>query len=467
MSKITKTPDDEVKSGINRRNFLKTTAGVTGGLLIGSQFGHFGSLAYAADYPPMGNYPLKGNEAVFGFVIDQTGAYADEGADQFRALKLAVKHINEGGGILNTMKPIKLKGNGILGKKVTYVTGDGQTSPDAARAVGRRMIERDGVITFTGGSSSSVAIAQQDLAQEKGVIFMDALTHSNDTTGKDRRRFGFRMFFDAYMTGKAIAPILAKEYGKDRKVFHLTADYNWGHSQLESMKQFTEEQGWTTVKNIMTPLSTTDYSQYLTAVLNSDADVLVLNHYGQDAVYSLTQAVRFGLKNRKVNGKKMTIVVPLLSQLVAEGAGPENMEGVYGTTEFNYKLKTPGAQAFTKAYIDEYDQPPGQAGHTAYAQMILYADAVERAGTFYPPEVIKALEGFEFDGAGYGPTLYKACNHQGYHRLLVVRGSEPSKMDDKYDVFEIVAEVPREEVEYSCDLFPGDLGPAKPSKAKA
>src|SRR5699024_8625067 len=188
-------------------------------------------------------------------------------------------------------------------------------------------IARDDVSTCTGGSTSAVAIAQQYLAQEKGVIFMCALTHSNDTTGKDRRRYGFRMFFDAYMTGKALAPVLAENYGKDRKAFHLTADYTWGHSQYQSMKQFTEEQGWTTERNIMTPLSTTDYSQCLTAVLNSDADVLILNHYGQDAVYSLTQAVRFGLKKREVNGKEKKIIVTMLSQVVANSAGADNMEG--------------------------------------------------------------------------------------------------------------------------------------------
>src|SRR5699024_7254699 len=144
--------------------------------------------------------------------------------------------------------------------------------------------------------------------------------------------------------------------------------------------------------------------------------------------------VRFGLKKRKVNGKQMQIVVPLLSQLVAEGAGADNMEGVYGTVEFNYKLTTPGAQAYTKAYMDEYGQAPGQAGHTAYTQMILFADACERAGTFYPPEVIKALEGFEFDGAGYGPTLYRACDHQGFHRILTVRGKGASEMESEFDV---------------------------------
>src|SRR5699024_2080578 len=129
----------------------------------------------------------------------------------------------------------------------------------------------------------------------------------------------FRHFFNTYMTGKALGPVLAKSYGKDRKAFHLTADYTWGHSQYKSMKKFTEEQGWTTADNIFTPLGNKDYSQYLTAFINSDADVLVLNHYGHDAVNSLSQAARFGIRQREKNGKKIEIVVPLLSRLIASG----------------------------------------------------------------------------------------------------------------------------------------------------
>src|SRR3546814_16231436 len=101
---------------------------------------------------------------------------------------LAVKHINgEGdGGMLNTMKPLSLKGNGILGKKVTYVTGDTQTKSDAARASARRMIEKDGVILFTGGSSSSVAVACQSCGQEQGIDIMCGRHHTTDTTGKTK-----------------------------------------------------------------------------------------------------------------------------------------------------------------------------------------------------------------------------------------------------------------------------------------
>ena len=47
----------------------------------------------------------------------------------------------------------------VFGQKVEYVTGDTQTKPDAARASARSMIEKDGAIMITGGSSSGVAVA--------------------------------------------------------------------------------------------------------------------------------------------------------------------------------------------------------------------------------------------------------------------------------------------------------------------
>jgi len=196
------------------------------------------------------NDPGDSKTVTIGLTLPLTGAYADEGKDELRAYELAVKHINgEGdGGMLKTMKPLALKGNGILGKKLTFVQGDTQTKADVARGVARRMMEKDGAIMCSGGSSSAEAIAMQSLAQEMGVIFMNCLTHSNDTTGKDKRRYGFRHFFNAYMSGKALGPVLGKEYGKERVAYHLTADYTWGWTQEESMKNSTEALGWKTAK---------------------------------------------------------------------------------------------------------------------------------------------------------------------------------------------------------------------------
>jgi ABC-type branched-subunit amino acid transport system substrate-binding protein len=437
-----------------RRDVLKASAAsaaITGAPLF------FSRHAYGADYL---NNPGSAGTVTLGFNVPQSGAYADEGADELRAYKLAVKHLNgEGdGGMMNTLQPSALKGNGILGKKVVYVTGDTQTKSDAARASAKRMIEKDGVVMVTGGSSSGVAVAVQGLCQDAGIIFMAGLTHSNDTTGKDRKANGFRHFFNAYMSGAALGPVLEKAYGNDRSTYHLTADYTWGWTQEESIVASTESIGWNTVQKVMTPVGAGDFSQYITPVLNSGADTLILNHYGKDMINSLTQAIQFGLKDKQVNGKEFQIVVPLYSRLMAQGAG-DAVKGIYGSTNWHWSLSDPGSQAFVRSFGQEYGFPPSQAAHTCYVQALLYADACERAGTFEPCQVVTALEGFKFDGMGNGPTEYRAGDHQCFKDVLVVRGKEnPSS---QFDLLEVVEVTPRAQVEYPVDhpMFAGgDLG---------
>lgn len=446
----------ESNSKFTRRGVLKTGA-IGGAALAAPTF--FVRGAHAADFC---NMPT-GSSVTLGFNVPQTGAYADEGADELRAYKLAVEHLNgEGdGGLLNTMQPKSLKGNGILGKKVEYVTGDTQTKSDAARASAKRMIEKDKAIMITGGSSSGVAIAVQSLCHDVGVIFMAGLTHSNDTTGKDKRAYGFRHFFNTDMSGAALGPVLEKSMGKDRVAYHLTADYTWGWSQEGSIRETTEKLGWKTQAAVRTPLGAGDFSQYITPVLNSGADVLVLNHYGKDMVNSLTQAVQFGLRDKQVNGKNFEVIVPLYSRLMAQGAG-KNIAGIYGTTNWNWSLQDEGSKQFVKSFGAKYGFPPSQAAHTCYVQTLLYADAVERAGTFSPPEVIKALEGHKFDGMGNGPTEYRAADHQCFKKVLVVKGNENPK--SKFDLLQVVQEVPVEQITYPAEKLGGDLGSSAAKK---
>ena len=352
-----------LNKGVSRRSTLKGASLLAGSAIAAPMV--FSKGAWAQEFL---NDPGDSPTVTLGFNVPQTGAYADEGADELRAYELAVKHINgEGdGGMLSTMSPNVLTGNGLLGKRVEFVTGDTQTSADEARSSARRMIERDGVVMFSGGSSSSVAIAQQSLAQDMGVIFMCGLTHSNDTTGKDRRRYGFRHFFNAFQSGLALGPVLAEQIGTERRAYHLTADYTWGWTQEESIVNATEGLGWETVETVRTPLGAGDFSQYITPVLNSGADVLVLNHYGRDMVNSLTQAVQFGLRDRQANGHNFEVVVPLYSRLMAQGARAKNIAGILGTTNWHWSLQDPGSQAFVASFGQEYGFPPSQAAHTCY-----------------------------------------------------------------------------------------------------
>ena len=433
---------------LTRRGVLKTGAVAGAGVALPTIFT---SSAHAFTNEP------TGSTVTLGFNVPQTGPYAEEGLDELRAQELAVEHLNGmgDGGMLNTFSSKALSGNGILGKKVQFVTGDTATKSDVARASARSMIEKDGVTMINGGSSSGVAIAVQGLCQEAGIIFMAGLTHSNDTTGKDRKANGFRHFFNGYMSGAALAPVLKNAYGSDRRAYHLTADYTWGWTQQESIAASTEAMGWETVNNVLTPVGAGDFSSYIAPVLNSGADVLVLNHYGGDMVNSLTQAVQFGLRDKQVNGKNFEIVVPLYSELMAAGAG-ENIKGVYGSMNWNWQLPDEGTKAFVKSFGEKYGRPPSGSAHTCYVQTLLYADAVTRAGSFAPCAVAEALEGFEFDGMGNGPTLYRADDHQCFKDVLVMKGAD--NPTTPYDTLEVVEVTPVEQVTYAPNhpMFGGD-----------
>ena len=191
------------KSILTRRNVLQTGAAAGAGLALPT-------ILTAGSHSGYTNAPT-GSTVTLGFNVPQTGAYADEGADELRAYSwlLSTSTVKATAACCNTFSSKALEGNGILGKKVEFVTGDTQTKSDAARASAKSMIEKDGAVMITGGSSSGVAIAVQGLCQEAGVIFMAGLTHSNDTTGKDKKANGFRHFFNGYMSAAALAPVLA------------------------------------------------------------------------------------------------------------------------------------------------------------------------------------------------------------------------------------------------------------------
>jgi ABC-type branched-subunit amino acid transport system substrate-binding protein len=210
-------------------------------------------------------------------------------------------------------------------------------------------------------------------------------------------------------------------------------------------------------------------------VLNSGADVLVLNHYGGDMVNSLTNAVQFGLREKQANGKNFEIVVPLYSELMAKGAG-QNIKGIVGSQNWDWKLenergeKYVGTNAFVQSFGEKYGFPPSQAAHTCYAQTLLYADAVTRAGSFNPCAVVEALEGFEFDGLGNGPTLYRAEDHQCFKDVVVVRGAENPQ--DEFHLVDIVEVTPVETTRCSpaatsAAATPASDEPVTPGRASA
>ena len=62
---------------------------------------------------------------------------------------------------------------------------------------------------------------------------------------------------------------------------------------------------------------------------------------------------------------------------------------------------------FVEAFEKKYGYKPEWGAENAYMQFALWADMVEQAGTFYPPDVIKAYEKGETIPSLVGEVHYR------------------------------------------------------------
>ena len=420
-------------AGLSRRQFVQV--GLAGATAAGALFRGGSALAAGKSYPALGTFPagIHNNSVFVGGVMPLTGPYSSSGKDMQYGFELAVKHINEGSGVAEHMA--SLKGHkGLLGKKIETGVADSETKPNPAIQAATRFIHNNKAIMLTGAVSSAVAIALEKLGQRDKVIFMVGNSGSNDTTGKDCQRYGFRSQNSAYMAAKALVPVLAKQLGKGKKVAYLTPDYTYGHSVFDFMKEFASKEGWTVATNQLAPLGTTDFSSYLLNIANSGADVFVNIAFGADAVASTKQAQQFNIL------QKMKYVVPNISQFQAKELGAKIMGGTYGTQAWWWKEEDtfPLAKIFVTEFEKKYGYKPRWGASEAYVQMMVWADAVTRAGTFYPIEVIKSLEAGHKVDTIYGKVWYRAGDHQLVRPVPVVQGKTPAEMKGKEDYYKIV-----------------------------
>jgi len=387
---------------------------------------------------------------VIGLNVPLTGSYHLQGKDEVGAYKLAIEQINERGG--------------ILGKRLAYVIKDTKTSATTARENALTLIKDHGAAMITGGSSSAVAIAQSDVCQQYGRIFMAALTHSNATTGHMRNKAGyvvqkahrhtFRWYFNAWMTGRALGPFLVDRFGEGKEYYYITADYTWGHSLEESLRWISEMAGCDTIGAVRTPLGQKGFQKELLAAKKAKPDILVLVLFGQDLITALKQADQMGIK------KRTRIVVPLMELNMAHGVGHEVLSGVYATVNWYWGLRDrfPGTKAFVDSFRKRYGKAPGSSAAAAWVAVHQWASAVERAGTFDTGSVIKALEGHKFVLLK-DEEEWRSWDHQAISSVYIVTGKEKSGAVDEWDLLKIIDEKKGDQVMRSMEENPVILEP--------
>ena len=444
---------------LSRRRLLRQAV-ATGAGLGALSTGGAGRLAFmgralAADQPPIGIYPdcCSGSTVTIGATVPRTGAYAVQGEDELKGMELAVEHINEGHELIKKIAPKVTKG--VLGKQVKLVVADSGAKPNQAVQEQQTFINDNKIALMTGSTSSAVAVALNKFAEREKVLYVTGISGSNDTTGKDCVRYGFRQNFYGETAANAIGPILVKHFGKDRKAAFMTPDYTYGHTVTKSMNDYLTKNGnWTMVTNQVSPLGTQDFSQYLTNIANSGAEFLVNVNWGRDAVLSIQQAKQFGIL------PKMTLVIPYQIPFLAKEAGPELMAGVYAATDFWWTLEDqyPLAKMFVDAFNKKYGYRPEWGAENAYMQFAIWARMVSEAGTFYPPDVIKTYEKGETFPSMVGDVHFRAEDHQLVRPVVIVRGKAPKDMKNNEDYWEVLEVVPGAPLMQKPDAFGCHLG---------
>ena len=358
-----------------------------------------------------------------GLSYPETGPYAKQGLDQRRAADLAVEEINASGG--------------ILGKKVQLIYRDTKSNAKVARGNATELFDNEGVPMIFGGSSSAVAIATGEVALQKNRLFFGTLTYSTETTGEYGHRHIFRESYDAYAAGKVLSEYLKKNFA-GRKYFYITANYTWGWTTESVLRGFTNTKDTVAHPEVLTELGAKDFTEALKQAKESKAGVLVLSLFGRDMEIAVRQADEMGLK------KQMQIIVPSLNDDMAQGAGPEAMEGVIGSLPWIWNVPStynyPKGIAFVNKFESRYQRYPTTSGASAYVIMHQYREAVERAKTFETKAVIRALEGHSYTGVK-DQQQWRAWDHQSVQTVYAVKckpAAEVKKSKYRQDYFTII-----------------------------
>lgn len=437
-------------SGLSRRALLQGSAGLIGGAALSGGL----SMPAFAENAPIGTYPAgsSGSTITFGAAVPRTGTYAVQGEDELKGWELAVEHINQGHDLVKKISPKTSKG--ILGKEVKLVVADSGAKPNIAVQAEQRFITENKVVLMTGSTSSAVAVALNKLAQREKVMYVAGISGSNDTTGKDCVRYGFRQNFFGQTAAAAIGPQLVKVFGKNKKAAYMTPDYTYGHTVTKSMQDYLATAGWTTVTNQVSPLGAPDYSSYLLNVANSGADVLINVNWGHDAVLSTQQAKQFGIFD------KMKLAVPYQIPFLAPEVGGNLLAGVYAATDYWWTIedKYPLAKMFNEAFNKKYGYQPEWGAENAYISFVHWARMAEEAKSFYPPDIIKTYEKEEKIPSLVGEVYYRKEDHQCIRPVIIVRGKKSADMKNKEDYWDVVEIVPGEGLMQKPDEFGCKLG---------
>ncbi|MFB4163908.1 ABC transporter substrate-binding protein [Alteribacillus sp. JSM 102045] len=361
----------------------------------------------------------------FGFISSLSGGNASSGEPMKQGAELAIKHINEDGG--------------IMGRQVELEVRDDKGSPEEAVKVVRDL-QNNGVHFFLGVISSNVALSLSPAMEELDSILITAAAHSDRLTGEDFNEHYFRVTDNAQMRNYAGAKIIAERYPDITEWATFSPDYEYGKNThdrfFEALQEYNADVEL--IHESWPAFGASDFKNYITAVQNADPQGVFSSLYAGDAIVMSQQAASYNF----YEGIDV-FVNPSAERDIREQLGQNMHEEWGGLHYYAPAFDNDINNRFVEDYKAEHGKEPIGFASEAYNAMLAYKAAIEEAESTETQDVISKLEGIEFDSLT-GTTTIREEDHQAIKDVIWIH-IVPAKGKTGWEVEETVI-IPGDEV---------------------
>ena len=394
-------------SNIFRRKLIKTSA-----VLCASALALGGFTSVSAEVNTTG-LAVTDTEVTVGILHSLTGTMAISETGAQEAEKLAIKQINESGG--------------ILGRQIKIIQEDGASDWPTFAEKSRKLLVNDKVAAVFGAwTSASRKAVLPVFEKENGLLyyptFYEGLEQSKNViyTGQEATQ----QILDGLNW-------VAEEKGA--KTFYLIgSDYIWPRTSMKIARKHIENVlGGKVVGEEYKPLGDTQFGSVINKIRLRKPDVIYAAVVGGSNVAWFKQ-----LKAAGITADKQTLLTISVTEDEVLGIGGENLEGFYSIMKYFQSLDNPNNKEFVTAFKEMWgdDSVIGDVTQAAYLGPWLWKAAVEKAGSFDVDKVVEASRSGEIE-LNTAPEGYVKL-HPNHHLWSVARVGKWNKDGQATVVYE-------------------------------
>lgn len=317
-----------------------------------------------------------------GILHSITGTMAISETGSTQAEKLAIKQINESGG--------------VLGRQIEYVQEDGASDWPTFAEKSRKLLVKDKVAAVMGcWTSASRKAALPVFEQYNGMLFYPTFYEGLEQSPNV-------VYTGQEATQQIIASIDWVVKTKGVKTFYLLgSDYIWPRTSMKIARKHIAKLGLKVVGEEYYPLGHTQFNSVINKVKLKKPDIIFAAVVGGSNVAFYKQVKAAGIDWRKEKPLMLTISVTEDEVL---GIGGENLVGAYSSMKYFQSLTNGNNESFVKAFKEMWgeDSVIGDVTQAAYLGPWIWKYAVEKAGSFDIDKLKEVLPGIEVTTAPEG-----------------------------------------------------------------